>query len=323
MPMVAQPSRNAAQTRRAATPHQRMEHIDMSIRNSAGRATRIVGPLVLSAGMLLGAPATAGANNVSGITDFCGGAYDNASPQTSGLFTDLRRGPQINADTESCVLNLSGSTGSAGDLWITLLAPPSAPALASPPPLFACVELAADVRIKRYDNRKAVGFVTHYDAATQKGLFLGLYDNGNSDAMTLSSFDGATGKLTATLANVFLGSKVKENTWYTLQLGICSEGAQLVAHASMEEASVDTTYAAIGAPCAPGQTCLDVPFYPLTAWPAGISPFGQIGIAGYAKSAFVDSSVTDFSWTDLSCLGAPGFSATCCLGQSGDVVQAC
>ena len=32
--------------------------------------------------------------------------------------------------------------------------------------------------------------------------------------------------------------------------------------------------------------------------PPGIPEFGEIGIAGYAKSSFVDSSVRNFEWNE-------------------------
>ena len=101
---------------------------------------------------------------------------------------------EINDDYANCTLNLTGLTGSAGDMWITVVDG------AEGGPSLACVELKAQVLIKKFNNRKAVGFVTHYNLGTQKGLFLGLYDNGNSDAMTLSTFD-ADWHARATVAN--------------------------------------------------------------------------------------------------------------------------
>ena len=81
--------------------------------------------------------------------------YDNAPSQRNGAFTDSRRGPQINAgddpDSDKCVLNLTGSVGSAGDLWITLVDPPGDNA---PAPTFNCPVVDADVLIKSFDNRK-------------------------------------------------------------------------------------------------------------------------------------------------------------------------
>ena len=80
----------------------------------------------------------------SGVADFCDAtSYDNAAQQAKGLFTDLRRGPGINADYAGCVLNVTGSVGSAGDMWITLLNEPGSPT----PRTFSCVHIDASVTI--------------------------------------------------------------------------------------------------------------------------------------------------------------------------------
>ena len=199
---------------------------------------------------------TAVARGDSGLADFCTATtYDNATPQTKGLFTDLRRGPGINADYGNCVLNVTGSVGAAGDMWITLLNTPGNPT----PTTFSCVLIDASVTIQKFDNRKAVGFVTNYDAATQSGLFLGLYDSGNSDGLTLSTFDGASGKLTSTVKTLSLGSKIQENVAYVLKLEICYDGTNLAAAAAVKNNTVLEVLSFKG---------------PL---PAGIAPSGQIG----------------------------------------------
>src|SRR5687767_5137828 len=119
--------------------------------------------LFLSIAVLGGVPVRA----QGGSADFCDDAsYDNDTPQTTGLFTDLRRGSQITADYARCQLNLTGSVGSASDMWVTLLQPPGQAV-----PKFSCVNINADVVIHRFDNRKGIGFVANYDSATGRGLF--------------------------------------------------------------------------------------------------------------------------------------------------------
>lgn len=212
----------------------------------------------------------------SGAASFCDAtSYDNGAVQTKGLFTDLRRGTGISADYGSCLLNLTGSTGAAGDMWIAMLNAPDDP----PPPTFSCVSIDATVTIHKFDNRKAVGFVANYDPATQKGLFLGLYDNGNSDGLTLSTFNGATGQLLATVKTLFLSAKIQENVGYFLELDICNDGTTLTATGTVKNGT-----ATVGALSFTGPI------------PTGISSSGQIGIAGQAKSAAVDSSVSKFEW---------------------------
>jgi hypothetical protein len=220
-----------------------------------------------------------------GPTDFCGPAsYDNAlvpppasNPgQTTGWFTDLRRGNGINADYPNCQLELTGSVGSAGDMWITMLDSPDG--AGGPAPTFDCPVVNAQVLIKKFDNRKGVGFVTHYNPGNGTGLFLGLYDNGNSDALTLSTFNGNTGQLTGTVATKALGSKVLENTWYDLHLEVCVD-ASITGTATVNGGSNNIAAT-----------------LPISAANPGIATFGEIGIAGQAKSSFVDSSVRNFQF---------------------------
>jgi len=238
-------------------------------------ASRVLCSLVGVVGMLVVLSGTAAATIISsGSADFCT-QYDNATTQKFGWFTDLRRGPGINADTDACVLNITGSVGSTEDMWITLLHFPLNPGT---DPLFSCVRIRAEVLIKRFDNRKGLGIVTNVDPVTKKGLFLGLYDNGNSDALTLSTFNGSTGKLTSTLADVPLHSKIRENVWYTLTLDACVTGPNISVQATVEGDNVSE----------------DLDFF--GALPTGILPAGQIGIAGFAKNSFVDSTVKSFSW---------------------------
>ena len=264
-------------------------------------AMNVVGSLVFSVGMLGLLAGTAGANPVGNPT-FCDPAttfnhlntgYDNTDPQPHGppngrgAWADLRHGSQIfavyDANPANCLLELIGSVGSAGDMWITLLDPPYY--LQTEPILGCPTNISAEVRIKKYDNRKAVGFVTNYDAATGKGLFLGLYDNGNTDALTLSTFEatGTTaGKLTSTVVTLPLGGAIQENEWYSLQLqNLCVNWYAGHGERILDGPNIDPTPMPINAS-----------LLPIT----GIPPTGQIGIAGYAKSSFVDSSVRNFLW---------------------------
>jgi hypothetical protein len=199
----------------------------------------------------------------------------------TGHFTDRRNGTGISSSGASpnCVLNLTGSTGSAGDLWITTLHWPGN--TSNNDPTFSCVEVTAEVLIKTFNNRKGVGIVTHYDPGTGAGIFFGLYDAGNTDTLTLSTFQG--GSLTGTIANVSLGSKVQENVWYFVDIDICYEAGNL-------HADLDLTNTA-------GNPDLAVELEDVVvAWPAGIATSGQIGIGGWAKNSFVNSSVRNFFW---------------------------
>lgn len=254
----------------------------MSALDKAGMAFKVVCSLVFSIAILAGLPATASAQPVTGAADFCDtGTYDNSPSQTTGLFTDLRRGRGINLDANNCVLNITGSTGSAGDMWITLLGTPGNPT----PPTFDCVFMQAPVFIHRFDNRKAIGFVSNVqpgvDPGTGTGLFIGLYDNGNTDALTISTFQD--GKLTSTVGTLPLGSQIKEDTWYFMSARVCNDGTDF-----FETDAFVTDFATF-------EQILLIPDG--TPLPSGVSSSGQIGIAGQAKSAFVDSGVVEvFEW---------------------------
>jgi hypothetical protein len=269
--------------------------MNMRTRNNDWQALKVVCSLAISIGMLAFLPGTTAAQGLSGFTDFCDAdSYDNAATQATGLFTDLRRGKGINADyssvrevlpgIESCPLNITGSVGAAGDMWITLLGGPG-----NEPPVFQCVFVQALVTIHRFDNRKAVGYVMNYDAETGMGLFWGLYDNGNTDALTLSTFDGNTGRLKDTVGSLPLKSKIKEGVPYALIAQVCTHDQATPPNLGIAFGFVtdfDTVFE---------ELVLDHP--PL---PAGISPLGgQIGIAGQAKNAFVDATVEAFSWEDF------------------------
>ena len=82
-----------------------------------------------------------------------------------------------------------------------------------------------------------------------------------------------------------LGSKIKEDALHFMQAFICNDGTELAALVFLFDEN-----ALIGLLFTPEGTLL----------PAGIASSGQIGIAGQAKSALVDSGVVDFfAWAPL------------------------
>jgi hypothetical protein len=252
----------------------------MRSRDKAWTGVGVLWSAVFSVAMLAGLAGTANAIP----TTVCG--YDNSEGQPNGVWTDVRRGSDINmVDTlaDPCTLNLTGSTGSAGGLWITLRRESDG----GPIDTWQCWAMSASILIKRFDNRKAVGFVTNYDVATKTGLFFGVYDNGNTDAITISKFTG--GQLqTPPLATKPLGSKIKENTWYDVDLDTCEN--------AVVPGSIDVQFSVDvggGGDCNDATSCAEYSG-PL---PDGIVAVGAAGIAGQAKSAFVDSQVRAISMT--------------------------
>ena len=252
------------------------------------KAARALCRIVLAIAMLAVAGGNATAQGAVGEADFCNAeSYDNFTPQLQGLFTDLRNGrgiravhnvPDVLPDAESCPLKFTGVAGAAGDMWITLLGRPGP---GNVPPTFQCVFAAAWITIHRFDNRKGVGFVMNYDPTSGRGLFWAVYDSGNSDVLSLSTFDATRGALTGIVGSLPLQSKIKENVRYALIVQLCNTGVALDTFAFVTDfQTVSEGLLLFGAPL-----------------PIGIAPEGgQIGLAAHAKSAFVDSTVEAFFW---------------------------
>jgi hypothetical protein len=234
--------------------------------------------LIVSAGVL-----EAGGILPSGSLSFCSAIdYDNANPQIGGQFTDIRRGAEINDDYANCSLNFTGFANNASDMWITLLREPCC-GIAN----FGSVEIEANIVIHTFNNRKGIGLVALYNDSTKRGLFLGVFDNGNTDGLTLMTFDSSTGQATA-VKNVPLGSKILENTEYNVELQVVvTGGTALHVHGSVHPAASETE------DCTGDDNCLE--FDGLLS-DLGLSYKGEIGIAAQAKLAVVDSSVLSFEW---------------------------
>ena len=103
---------------------------------------------------------------------------------------DIKIGPDLGGTTHQA-LNFTGTTGTAGDTWITVYDPAPNP----PPVTFGSVRLSADVLIHTFNNKKGAGLLALYNEATsKKGLALTLYNAGNTDTLVLATVDQA-GKL--------------------------------------------------------------------------------------------------------------------------------
>ena len=245
-----------------------------------------VAMLIVSAGVLeaSGTPVPP-----SGSATFCNPIdYNNSNPQFSGLFTDIRRPLEINADYANCSLDFTGFANNASDMWITLL---RAPGSGITP--FGSVEVEGDVVIHTFNNRKGIGWVALYSNSTKRGLFLGVFDNGNTDGLTLMTFDSSTGLATPVPnGNVPLGSKILENAPYNLELKVTVSGDILTVHGSVHPAASETE------DCTGDDNCLD-----FVGSLAGLNlpSSGEIGIAAWAKLAVVNSSVLSFEWESCPC----------------------
>src|SRR5262245_19547209 len=109
----------------------------MEKQDKARMTRKVLHSSLISAGILAAIPGIAAATPAPNPS-FCAAVgatgYDNNNPQTIGAWTDVRRPTEINGVPDpdevtpvDCMLELKGSAGSAGDMWITLLDPPQFP----------------------------------------------------------------------------------------------------------------------------------------------------------------------------------------------------
>jgi hypothetical protein len=244
----------------------------------AGLLFLSVAMLIISAGVL-----EAGGISPSGSVDFCNQfSYDNnPGTQVFGNFTDIRRNADINLDYPNCRLDFTGFANNASDMWITLL---RQPCCGIQP--FGSVEVEGNIVIHTFNNRKGIGWVALYSNSTKRGLFLGVFDNGNTDGLTLMTFDSSTG-LATPVKNVPLGSKILENAEYNLELQVVVSGDALHVHGSVHPAASETE------DCTGDDNCLE---FDGSLLALALPSSGEIGIAAWAKLAVVNSSVTSFEW---------------------------
>ena len=209
----------------------------------------------------------------------------------SGPFRDVRRDADINfgpdlGGTHHESVNFTGSTGSAGDTWITVY--DTSPWDPVSQDIFGSVSLTADVLIHPFNNGKGAGLLALYNEAVgKKGLALIVSDAGNTDRLILSTVNQA-GQL-VTLQTVALGSGIKEDVWYRLTMDVVVSGGNVTVTGKVfTHSSTTDPDSSLGA-----QTGPTLVFSGLL--PTGVDPTGEIGIIASAVSAVVDSSVTNFN----------------------------
>ena len=86
-------------------------------------------------------------------------------------FRDVRRAPYINSGLDLCgtghaSINFTGSTGSAGDTWITVY--DVTPGTPDEDPVFGSVSLSADVQIRPFNNRKGAGLLALFNEGAER-----------------------------------------------------------------------------------------------------------------------------------------------------------
>jgi hypothetical protein len=121
--------------------------------------------------------------------------------------------------TGHTALNITGSAGSGGATWLTVV--DQVPGDTAADNVYGSEFLCADILIQRFDNTKGAGVVAFLNEGVgKKGLALILYNAGNTDRLVLATVEGhpaLAGKL-AIVKSVSLGGLIKENAWYRVLL---------------------------------------------------------------------------------------------------------
>jgi hypothetical protein len=235
------------------------------------------------------------------LFDFCDAAA------YSGNFVEIRRGSEIAPSSvdlggiSHCALNFRGTVGSAADTWLTVFTGgPSGPTSQGNPIFDAlnCIQMRADVLVSPFNNAKGAGLVALLGESGGKGLLSLLVNNGNADRLSINSIDPTTGRIVA-LGSGSLGGAIAQNAWYRLFFLLQAfRPPGLASAASAPDAVVLTSVQGHSNPADPNS---DLVFPPLASFELelsladlGIGTEGHVGMAGWAKSAVVDSNITNF-----------------------------
>jgi hypothetical protein len=219
-------------------------------------------------------------------------------------FRDVVRGGGINNDavdfggTGHTSLNITGTGGAGGRTWVTVV--DNEPGTPEADLVYASGTICADVLIQQFNNRKGAGVVALYNQdPAKKGLALIITTAGNTDTLVLGTLAGDANGAFTPITSVPLGSAVTENSWYRVVMGVNVDGPSPVitgqAYRHLVPSDPNSGIAAIGA---------ELNFSPATL-PTGVDPQGEEGIIGWAVSAPVNSSVTNFSNIRENCLDLP------------------
>ena len=208
-----------------------------------------------------------------GPIDFCSQEYETS-------FFDLRNGPEIHdgvdlGGTGRCAVNFKGTSGAAGDTWLTIYEPT----------MFGIDDgglcLSAEVLSSRFDNAKGAGLLALATGQGGKALLVLIVNNGKTDRITFYLVDTRTGKLDQLASNPLGG--IAENTWYTLGLRLQRSGSTLFINTAVSR----------GAQAVPGGLLQFTGNWPALA-AQGLDSTGFVGLGAWAKSAVVNSSATNF-----------------------------
>jgi hypothetical protein len=204
--------------------------------------------------------------------------------------SDINVGPDLGGTAHQS-MNFTGSSGAAGDTWITVYDQTPGDGTATEN-TYGSIILNADVLIHAFNNKKGAGVTALFnEGLNQKGLALVVYDGGNTDSLALGTISQANGTFTQ-LAAVPLGANIGENVWYRLTLNVVvSGGAVTVTGTVFRHATPTDPNSAVTT-----QVGVTLNFAGSlgVGTLAGVSSPGEVGMVAASNAAVVDSSVTNF-----------------------------
>ena len=211
-------------------------------------------------------------------------------------FVEERRDLEIDSGldlggTGHCAVNFTGLTGSAGDTWLTRYNDAGINNVFNG---FNGICMHADVLISKFNNAKGGGLVALLNTDPgDKGLFLLLINNGNTDRLTLNTIDPNNGTIVQ-LASAPLGSDIVENAWYRVEMEVFAFSNLLVAHARVRSHTDPSNPSDATADGVLGSVSVGGGGNPASLSGLGLEQTGFVGMAAWAKSAVVNTSITNF-----------------------------
>jgi hypothetical protein len=213
-------------------------------------------------------------------------------------FVEVRRAPEIGSGldlggTGHCAVNFTGLTGSAGDTWLTRYNDAGIDNVFN---AFNSICMRADVLISKFNNAKGGGLVALLNTDPgDKGLFLLLINNGNTDRLTLNTIDPNDGRIVQ-LASAPLGSAIVENAWYRVEMEVFARTNvdSLTAHARVRSHTDPSNPSDATVDGLIGTLSVGAGGVPASLSGLGLEQSGFVGMAAWAKSAVVNTSITNF-----------------------------